>query len=466
MAIAPLFQRFVDDELALAPALVARVVAGTVQLLGPSKEAATSGGDRVHYADLVVALQRNAVPYEKTFVDSLRRQVAEDLDEHRGSPYSEARGANVGLELMDESRVEVDIEISRAMQLIDSTAEWELRELQTFTSTLIGQSHVSAESNPFRPLVYATALWDAACAVVDSQIQRAIVLRTSAGVAAGLLKNASAAASTRLESQGVQPGIYRTVVLPSGASFGRAVAEPPRHGALGALLASMPHTSSSGAANADAATAPTTSSDAGRAVRSDGGARRSPELEQALMRLDELLRHPPIETSRSGRASPSQRLEQHRSALLASASEPVDRQVIELVTRLFESLLADSSLPGAVSARDLAHAGRGAAPVPGRERRARLVRAPGLAPARSHRRDEPGLLAHRGSAPVRLPRLRRRRRRGDGRRVGARQRAVPARPEPDRRLPRPSSCRRSCARRRPPSTRCRSPSVARSCSST
>ena len=71
---------------------------------------------------------------------------------------------------MDESRVEVDIEISRAMQLIDSTAEWELRELQTFTSTLVGQNHVSAESNPFRPLVYATALWDAACAVVASQI--------------------------------------------------------------------------------------------------------------------------------------------------------------------------------------------------------------------------------------------------------------------------------------------------------
>ena len=141
---------------------------------------------------------------------------------------------------MDESRVEVDIEISRAMQLIDSTADWELRELQTFTSTLIGQSHVSAESNPFRPLVYATALWDAACAIAGSQIQRAIVLRTSAGVAAGLLKSAAAAASTRLESQGVQPGVYRTVVLPSGASFGRPAAEPPRPGALTALLSSMP----------------------------------------------------------------------------------------------------------------------------------------------------------------------------------------------------------------------------------
>ncbi len=342
MAITPLFQRFVDDELALAPALVARVVAGTVQLLGPTKDSA-GAGDRVHYVDVVAALQRNAPRYEKTFVASLRRQVAEDLDEQRGSSYSEAQASRPGLELMDESRVEIDIEISRAMQLIDSTAEWELRELQTFTSTLVGQSHVTAESNPFRPLAYATALWEAACAIVGSQIQRGIVLRTSAGVAAGLLKNAAAAASTRLESQGVQQGLYRTVVLPSGASFGRAVAEPPRPGALSALLASMPHTTAP-STEGDSPGAPDDPARSGRAVRSDGGARRRPELEKALLRLDEILRHPPLETSRTGRASPSQRVEQHRSAVLASASEPVDRQVIELVTRLFESLLADSSL--------------------------------------------------------------------------------------------------------------------------
>src|SRR6476659_10201213 len=181
MVIAPLLQRFVDDELSLAPALVARVLAGTVQLLGPSKELASAGGERIHYADLVTALQRGSAIYEKAFVDSLRRQVSEELEERREASFVESQGG--GLELMDESRVEVDIEISRAMQLIDSTAEWELRELQTFTSTLVGQDHVSAESNPFRPLVYATALWDAACAIAGSQIQRAIVLRTSAGVA-------------------------------------------------------------------------------------------------------------------------------------------------------------------------------------------------------------------------------------------------------------------------------------------
>ena len=247
---------------------------------------------------------------------------------------------------MDESRVEVDIEISRAMQLIDSTAEWELRELQTFTSTLIGQSHVTAESNPFRPLVYATALWDAACAIAGSQIQRAIVLRTSAGVAAGLLKNASAAASTRLESQGV-PARH----VPHGRpAFGRELRARGRR----AAAPGRPERAAGEHAVADARPAPWRvpmargAAEGGeRTVRSDGASKRSPELEQALMRLDELLRHPPMETSRSGRVSPSARLEQHRSALVASASEPVDRQVIELVTRLFESLLSDSLLPAA-----------------------------------------------------------------------------------------------------------------------
>ncbi|MGZ5133415.1 MAG: DUF1631 family protein, partial [Caldimonas sp.] len=213
---AVLYQRFVEDELALAPALVSRVLAGTTQLLGPSKDnSASTAGERIHHSEIVKTLQREAALFERTFVESLGSRVREEIDGPRDSSFAEPRTGLGGLELMDESRVEVDIEISRAMQLIDSTAEWELRELQTFTSTLVGQHHVNAESNPFRPLVYASALWDATCAVVSSQIQRAIVLRTAAGVLAGLLKNAWAAASTRLESAGVQPGTYRTVILPS-----------------------------------------------------------------------------------------------------------------------------------------------------------------------------------------------------------------------------------------------------------
>ena len=338
MSTAPLFQRFVQNELALAPALVQKAFVGTVQLLGQS--GGGTAAEHGHHADIVKSLLRDATVYQQTFVDSLKRRVAEEIDGERDAPSVEGKPGAGSLELMDESRVEADIEISRALQLIDSTAEWELRELQTFTSTLTGQTHVSTETNPFRPLIYATALWDAACAVVASPIQRAIVLRTSAGVAAGLLKNAWAAASTRLESAGVQPGIYRTVILPSAGAFGRfPPPEAPKTHAMSSLLASMPGMAQAGSGVAE--------SQAG--IRADDAPRRNPELEQALLRLDELLRHLPSEASLAGRGPQStvSRIEQHRAALVASASAPVDRQIIELVTRLFESLLGDSQLPGA-----------------------------------------------------------------------------------------------------------------------
>jgi len=72
MSTAPQFQRFVQDELALAPTLVARVLAGTMQLLGQSKDGALSTSDRTHHSEIVKALQRDANLYEKTFVESLR----------------------------------------------------------------------------------------------------------------------------------------------------------------------------------------------------------------------------------------------------------------------------------------------------------------------------------------------------------------------------------------------------------
>src|SRR5215203_1388436 len=101
MSIAPILQRFIDEELALAPVLIGRVAIGTMQLLGPSKELA-GGSERVHYADIVTALQGKGSHYEKTFVDSLRRQIAEDLDSASPPPSGDIKTDSLSLELMDE----------------------------------------------------------------------------------------------------------------------------------------------------------------------------------------------------------------------------------------------------------------------------------------------------------------------------------------------------------------------------
>lgn len=357
MPTAPLLQRFVDDELGRSAALVSRVLAGTLQLLRDAKDSGLPASERSHCVELIAALQKQAELYQGTFTESLHALVAEDLRGATVDLAADPKSAFGGLELMDESLVDVDIEISRAMQLIDTTAEWELRELQTFTSTLIGQSHVSAESNPLRPLIYATALWQAACAVATAQVQRATLLRLSAGVAAGLLKNAWAAACSRLESQGIEPGTYRTVVFAGGGAGGlgggRATSiDVTRPGALGGLLARMPGGSPGEGRLAAADPAPSGMARAelpGRTAASGAGgpprpAAQSAEFEEILLRLDELLRQLPA----AGQPMESSaRLGHHRTALVASASEAGDRQVIELLSRIFETILSDPLLPAA-----------------------------------------------------------------------------------------------------------------------
>jgi len=77
MPIAPLMQRFVDDELARSDDLIARTRAGTLQLLrDPSGLAAT---ERALQFELADALQRQAPRFDAEFIDTLRRLVADEM---------------------------------------------------------------------------------------------------------------------------------------------------------------------------------------------------------------------------------------------------------------------------------------------------------------------------------------------------------------------------------------------------
>ena len=170
-----------------------------------------------------------------------------------------------------------------------------------------------------------------------------------------------------------------------------------------------------------------------RAVRSDGTPRRNPELEQALLRLDELLRHLPSEASLAGRGTTGgNRLEQHRAALVASATEPVDRQVIESTTRLFDRCSPTRSFPAPsslIARMQIAVLGGS-----GRERGSSIRTTIRCGACRPHRRDQLGYSRTRItrlSAPVVRPAPSRKKMGGAARRTPS----VRRRPEPDRRAP-------------------------------
>lgn len=345
-------QRFVDDELARAPTLIAQTLDGLLDRLRNSAERELSAG-----------LQQRASIYRSAFCESLRERVQAELARADGGSGMAPPSGLGGLALMDETRVDIDIEISRATQTIDAQAEWELRELQTFTSTLIGQAHVSAESNPLRPTLYAAALWDAGCAVFSHQGQQTALLRLATPGFAGLLKNAWAAASSRLERQGVSPGMFRTVVLPPGSATARhpppVAAGAAVPGGMRGLLSAMSgggerrlragdDLRGSGVPSLASGTASLLAADAAASSRA-GAAPSAPDpkaaFELALSQLDELLRHMPAQAvSLSGEATSAARLQSQRNALVSLVKATDERQMIELLGRIFDAVSVDRHL--------------------------------------------------------------------------------------------------------------------------
>lgn len=314
MAHSPQYQLFVDDELDRAPMLIDQVLQTVEEQAGRGAPPRALDGAPPSDLRQVLTQQRGALI--RRFCQSLREQVTAS----RPGQESASRGApRQALSLVDESEVAADVELSRTVEAIASVAEYELRELRAYTSALVGDVNVSRETNPFRPEVYARALWTAASPL--PQGHAVALMRQAAMPLAQALRVAYAAATTRLEDAGVEPGAYRTIILPAGSRTARRDGSPAVDEAvpsdLHELRDSMP-------------------------VPLDGAPpANAPSLEEALRRADEMIRLLPDE---AGLATRSQVLESQRMRLLNSAGTRVDQQLIELLTRLFDAILTDRAL--------------------------------------------------------------------------------------------------------------------------
>ncbi len=347
MSVTPLMLSFVEDELSRMPQLIDRAVAATLSQLQQAPRAEPSNrSERQLQADVYEVLQRSSPLFTQVFCDALRTNVMADA---RGMPHQasgDAAQAESGFQLLDEDRIETDIEISRAAQAIDLAAEWELRDLQTFTSTLIGQDHVSAKSNPLRPPAYAQALWDATCAVTPVAAQGRLLFRTATDCLAKQLKLAWAGACSRLESQGVEPSVYRTLVhAPSAIVLPGPLWKAEPRG-LGQLLSRMP-AGKSGRMPVDARQTSGTP-----AAASASEPRFSQAFEDVLARLETLLSghaERPLPAEGSSRTDPRQ-LTEFAQSLLAQTHDGIDRQIVDLLSRIFDSVLSDEQLSAPVRA--------------------------------------------------------------------------------------------------------------------
>ena len=217
---APLTLRsFVEDEMLRAPLLFDAVLNGAAHAVRQAMPRMQSG-QRATHSDLLLAMQAQSQRLSEYFMRSLRQQVEDELARHATAAPTRTKAPG-GIALVDEAEVAMDAELSRTIETIKSTAEYELRELQTFAAALVGDMDVALDYNPFRAETYARALWASAASLPLSRIHQISFLRHASTPLAEVLRKAYAASCSRLESQGVEPASYRTVILPSGSRFSR-----------------------------------------------------------------------------------------------------------------------------------------------------------------------------------------------------------------------------------------------------
>jgi len=221
-------RQYVDDELLRAPLLIDQLTEAVGEHIAQSLKTLTPL-QRANAHDLAEALRARRAQVGEYFLRSLREQVQADLVKRERGPQTPPTPAPrktaalkpVALALVDEDEVAVDVELAHAIEAIKSTAEYELRELQTFVGALVGDMDLAADHNPFRPETYARALWAAAQALPLSRGFQVDLMRHASTPLSQLLRQAYAASVSRLESMGIEPAAYRTLILPAGSRRNR-----------------------------------------------------------------------------------------------------------------------------------------------------------------------------------------------------------------------------------------------------
>ncbi len=304
----PALLQFVDDEMLRAPLIFDQLIDGTME--HARKGLATMPPvQRSAVADLMQALMAQRARLADYFIRSLQEQVDTELARNVPHKSNDTPAKRTTLALVDEDVVALDVELSHTIEAINSVAEYELRELQTFVSALVGDMDVAADHNPFRAETFARAVWAAAQALPLSRGHQVAFMRHAGTPLAQLLRQSYAASSSRLESMGIEPAAYRTLILPAGSRRGPRGVDITYSPDLHRMRDIMP---------APAEVPLSYQGQAGGGTPAAVGA--------------------PIAGGRR----------EHWSEVARSTTNHLDRQAIELISRLFEAMVADERVPADV----------------------------------------------------------------------------------------------------------------------
>lgn len=295
------------------------VLRGAAAILLTPGHAAVQGMRREVVAQAVELLQTRGSALSAAFERELGRQLQSDMAPRRATPGEASLTGE--LRLVDEEQAAEDVELLRAVQLVEGGAEWELRELQALTATLRGESAVGARSNPLRPEVVTRSFWSAAGSLGVASPVRRVLLRAAAEPLTPAMQQACRDAVGWLTEWGIRPAPWKVSSVASGHLSGPPTSgfNVTRPGALNELRSLAAGSGSRARASGDAS-APT--SDATR-------------LTQALLAaLDKLPAPGPDATA-------GQWMRRQQQEWAAPTRNTLQGDTIDVLAELFERMLGD-----------------------------------------------------------------------------------------------------------------------------
>jgi Protein of unknown function (DUF1631) len=210
---------YIDDELQLAP-LVWDQLIDTVLEQALRKQSAKPQRMRSDEDDLPQLLHHNRSLMGQAYVDSLctqTRRALQSTPKQPAKPDAErGRGKKMVLELVGLDSIALDVKLSGVIQAIKDEAEHELRDLQAFLAAVVGDMDIEEDHNPLHPAVHGRALRAAAQAMRATLQQQLAFVHQATPPFAQLLRQGYGASCTRLEESGVEPASHRCIVMPDG----------------------------------------------------------------------------------------------------------------------------------------------------------------------------------------------------------------------------------------------------------
>jgi hypothetical protein len=178
---------------------------------------ARSSRDRQSATEAAALLRETAPRLAHGFACALKAALAAPT-----SADVPAAAAGAALSLVDEERIDADIETFRIASAAEDAAEAELRQLAPLASALQARDAANADAVPLPPAACARALRQALAALAPPGDRRLRLLGALGGAMAARLSTLYASQIRLLESWGVEPARYRIrqsmSVAPSAAA--------------------------------------------------------------------------------------------------------------------------------------------------------------------------------------------------------------------------------------------------------